>query len=214
RLDPLHSHREYAAQLETLVSLLGLPVAARSAYLENELRLFRALDSLLLESLPLRLRGELANRFVAGEGGLMRWWHSQLLARAGVAGDGVEGLGEEDWPDMPPACFALGWVAGLRQAGERDPGSGAPGDQGCPQGRRVALRGAQRVLRVRGARRGLEAHPRGAALLLRRGAVQVDAAHLIVTAAAQEARQQRERGQKPDIAHLPIPVLGQQALLI
>lgn len=120
RLDPLHSHREYAAQLETLVSLLGLPVAARSAYLENELRLFRELDSLLLESLPLRLRGELANRFVAGEGGLLRWWHRQLLARAGVPGYGVEGLGEEDWPDMPPAWFALGWIAGLRQTGDRD----------------------------------------------------------------------------------------------
>src|SRR5690606_9622233 len=175
------------------------------------LRLFRELDSLLLESLPLRLRGELANLFVAGEGGLLRWWHSQLLARAGVPGYGVEGLGEEDWPDMPPAWFALGWAAGLRQTGDRDRWSGAPANQGGTQGSRVAFTGAQRVLRVKEGRKGLEAHPLGAALLLRRGAVQVDAAHLIITAAAQEALQQGDRGQKPDIAHLRIPVLGQQA---
>lgn len=116
RLDPLHSHRDYAAQLESLARLLELTPAARSAYLENERKIFPAIDSLLFESLPMRLRTDMANRHVMGDGACMRWWQERLLARAGVPGHDLGGLGDDDWPDMPPAWFALGWICGLRIA--------------------------------------------------------------------------------------------------
>lgn len=115
RLDPLHSHREYAAQLETLARLLELTPAARSAYLENECRIFPAFDSLLFESLPMRLRTEMANRHVMGHGACLQWWLERLYARAGIAGHDLAGLGDNDWPDMPPGWFALGWISGLRR---------------------------------------------------------------------------------------------------
>ncbi|MFA5679586.1 MAG: hypothetical protein WC953_14490 [Pseudomonas sp.] len=127
RLDPLRSHRDYAAQLETLALLLKLPAAARSAYLENERRIFPAIDILLFESLPMGLRADMANQHVAGEGGCLRWWRQRLLARSGVPGYDLAGLGEADWPGMPAAWFALGWICSLRQAGTN---SGAPGNQG------------------------------------------------------------------------------------
>jgi len=114
RLDPLHSHREYAAQLETLAQLLELKPAARTAYLDNERRIFPAIDALLFESLPMRLRTDMANRHAPGAGACLGWWQQRLLARAGVAGFDLAGLGEDDWPDIPPGWFALGWICGLR----------------------------------------------------------------------------------------------------
>lgn len=127
RLDPLHSHRDYAAQLETLAQLLKLPAAARSAYLDNERQIFPAIDTLLFESLPMRLRADMANRHAMGDGGCLLWWQQRLLARAGVPGHDLAGLGDDDWPDMPAGWFALGWICSLRRAGQ---GSGAPGHQG------------------------------------------------------------------------------------
>lgn len=127
RLDPLHSHRDYAAQLETLAHLLKLPAAARSAYLDNERQIFPAIDRLLFESLPMRLRADMASRHVMGDGGCLLWWQQRLLARAGVPDHDLAGLGENDWPDMPAGWFALGWICSLRRAG---PGSGTPGYQG------------------------------------------------------------------------------------
>ena len=114
RLDPLHSHREYAAQLETLAQLLELTPAARSAYLDNERQIIPAIDMRLFESLPLRLRAEMANRYTPGKGGYLAWWQQQLLARAGVPGLEAGELGEQDWPDVPAAWFALGWLCSLR----------------------------------------------------------------------------------------------------
>lgn len=131
RLDPLHSHRDYAAQLETLVRLLGLIPAARAAYLENEQRIGPAIDRLLFESLPMRMHAEMASRLVPGEGGYLSWWQKQLLARAGVPGYEREGLGDNDWPEIPPAWFALGWIVSQRhQRRGRPDGSGTPGHQG------------------------------------------------------------------------------------
>lgn len=134
RLDPLHSHRDYAAQLETLAGLLDTAPAARSAYLENEQRIIPALDRLLFESLPMRMHAQMADRFKVGQGAYLRWWWEQLLARAGAVGYTVEGLGEDDWPDMPPAWLALGWICSLRH--HREEGapadSGAAGHQGGP----------------------------------------------------------------------------------
>lgn len=129
RLDPLHSHRDYAAQLESLAQLLALPAAARSAYLENEQQIFRAIDILLFESLPMCLRADMADRHVMGEGGCLLWWLQQLLARTGAPGYQLAGLGEHDWPDMPASWFALGWICGLRRLGAA---SGAPGNQSSP----------------------------------------------------------------------------------
>ena len=117
RLDPLHSHREYAAQLETLAQQLGLTAAARSAYLENEAKIFAAIDGLLFESLPLRLRAELANQLAPGKGDYLLWWQQRLLARARVPGYELAGLGADDWPEMPAAWFALGWICSLRRVG-------------------------------------------------------------------------------------------------
>lgn len=115
RLDPLHSHRQYAAQLETLARLLELTPAARSAYLDNERRIFPAIDSLLFESLPIRLRTDMANRHVMGDGACLQWWWERLMARAGVLGYDLGGLGKNDWPDIPPAWLALGWIISLRR---------------------------------------------------------------------------------------------------
>lgn len=114
RLDPLHSHREYAAQLVTIARQLDLQPAAESAYLENEQRIFPAVDLLLFESLPLRLRSTMLNRYQPGSGNYVVWWHEQLLARAGEPGFALDGLGEDDWPEMPAAWLALGWLCGLR----------------------------------------------------------------------------------------------------
>jgi hypothetical protein len=127
RLDPLHSHRDYAAQLETLAQLLKLPAAARSAYLENERRIYPAIDRLLFESLPMRLRAEMANQHAPGDDYYLLWWQQRLLARAEVPGHELAGLGEHDWPDMPAGWFALGWICSLRRA---DAASGTAGDQG------------------------------------------------------------------------------------
>ena len=121
RLDPLHSHREYAAQLETLAQRLGLTPAARSAYLENERKIVPVIDSLLFESLPMRLRADMANQNRAGEGSYLLWWQQRLLARAGVPGHGLDGLGEHDWPDIPAAWFALGWICSLRRGADSSP---------------------------------------------------------------------------------------------
>lgn len=114
RLDPLHSHREYAAQLETLAQLLELTPSARSAYLENERKIVPVIDRLLFESLPMRLRADMANQRLTGEGDYLVWWQQRLLARAGVPGHDLGGLGEHDWPDIPAAWFALGWICSLR----------------------------------------------------------------------------------------------------
>ncbi|SDS40199.1 hypothetical protein SAMN05216198_1867 [Halopseudomonas litoralis] len=116
RLDPLHSHRQYAAQLETLARLLKLTPAARSAYLDNERKIFPAIDILLFESLPIRLRTDMANRHVMGDGACLQWWLERLLARAGVSGYDLGSLGDDDWPEIPPAWLALGWIVSLRFA--------------------------------------------------------------------------------------------------
>ena len=114
RLDPLHSHREYAAQLETLAQLLELTPAARSAYLDNERQIVPTIDMRLFESLPPRLRADMANRCAPGKGHYLVWWQQQLLARAGVPGHELGKLDEQHWPDMPAAWFALGWICSLR----------------------------------------------------------------------------------------------------
>ncbi|MEH6388608.1 hypothetical protein [Pseudomonas profundi] len=114
RLDPLHSHREYAAQLVVLARQLDLQPAAESAYLENEQKIYPAIDVLLFESLPLRLRTVMLERYPPGSGKYVGWWQDQLLARAGEPGSALDGLGENDWPELPAAWLALGWLCGLR----------------------------------------------------------------------------------------------------
>lgn len=114
QIDPLHSHREYADQLVILARQLDLPFVAASAYLENERQISPAIDELLFASLPLRLRANLANEQPPGTGFYLHWWHERLLARAGAEGFTLEGLGAEDWPEMPPAWLALGWLCSLR----------------------------------------------------------------------------------------------------
>ena len=113
-LDPVHSHREYARQLAVLAVQLDLSVAAEAAYLENEQRIFAAVDDLLFASLPLRLRAGLLNRYAPGAGHYIAWWQQHLMARAGVQGYELEGLGLDDWPEMPAGWLALGWLCGLR----------------------------------------------------------------------------------------------------
>lgn len=133
RLDPLHSHRDYAAQLETLAGLLDLEPAARSAYLDNEQRILPAIDRLLFESLPMRMHADMANRLRVGEGEYLNWWRGQLLARAGAPEYQQEGLGDNDWPDIPPAWFALGWLCSLRgDMHAAQDGSVAAGHQSRP----------------------------------------------------------------------------------
>jgi len=63
----------------------------------------------------MRLRTEMANRHVMGDGACLQWWLERLYARAGIAGHDLAGLGDNDWPDMPPGWFALGWISGLRR---------------------------------------------------------------------------------------------------
>lgn len=115
RLDPLQSHREYARQLLILAQQLNLSAAAEAAYLENERQIFLAVEQRLLLSLPMRLRMTLARQLEPGSGACLRWWHERLLARAGVPGYDLAGLGEHDWPEIPAAWLALGWLAGLRR---------------------------------------------------------------------------------------------------
>jgi hypothetical protein len=122
-LDPVHSHREYARQLSILAAQLDLPAAAQAAYLENEQRIFAAVDQLLFASLPMRLRAGLLNRYAPGTGHYIAWWQQRLMARAGVQDHELEGLGPDDWPEMPAGWLALGWLCGLRMvaAGEFEP---------------------------------------------------------------------------------------------
>jgi len=114
QLNPLKSHREYAAQLVVLANQMECKVAAEAAYLENEKRIFVALDQLLFASLPMRLRSQLANKHSTGHGYYVVWWYERLMARAGVADFTLTDLNDADWPDMPPAWFAIGWLCGLR----------------------------------------------------------------------------------------------------
>jgi hypothetical protein len=114
QIDPLHSHREYARQLSILAARLDLPTVAEAAYLENEQQIHAAVDELLFASLPMRLRAELLNRYTPGSGHYIAWWHQRLLARAGEPEHDLEGLGADDWPEMPPAWLAIGWLCGLR----------------------------------------------------------------------------------------------------
>lgn len=114
QIDPLHSHREYARQLAILAAQLGLPPVAEAAYLENEQQIHAAVDELLFASLPMRLRAELLGRYSPGSGHYIAWWHKRLLARAGEPEHELEGIGADDWPEMPPAWLAIGWLCGLR----------------------------------------------------------------------------------------------------
>jgi hypothetical protein len=117
RLDPLHGHREYATQLAILTRVLGLQGAAEAAYLENEQTLLSRLDELLFESLPMRLRATMLNDHQPGGGAYLSWWYERLLARAGEPGFDLAGIGEQDWPDIPPAWVAIAWLCGLRRFG-------------------------------------------------------------------------------------------------
>ncbi|UAW99748.1 hypothetical protein KEM63_07230 [Halopseudomonas nanhaiensis] len=120
RLDPLHTHRQYAQQLSTLAQELGLPSAAPAAYIENERKIMPRIDELLFESLPMRLRTVMANDMAPGQGGYLRWWYERLLAYGGAQQMGHGGAGENDWPDIPAAWLAFGWIALLRaHDGER-----------------------------------------------------------------------------------------------
>lgn len=114
RLDPLHSHRQYAEQLSTLAQELGLPSAAEAAYLDNERKIVPRIDELLFESLPMRLRMTMVNDMPPGDGGYIHWWYEQLLAYSGEQNVAPGGAGRDDWPDMPAAWLALGWIARLR----------------------------------------------------------------------------------------------------
>lgn len=114
QLDPLHSHREYAAQLVTLARQLSLPAVAESAYLDNEQQIRIAVDELLFASLPMRLRAQLLSQYAPGQGHYVLWWHDRLLARAAEPGYELAGLGPDDWPEMPASWLALAWLANLR----------------------------------------------------------------------------------------------------
>ncbi|SDR90651.1 hypothetical protein SAMN05216271_0702 [Halopseudomonas sabulinigri] len=117
QLNPLKSHRDYANQLAILANEMGCDAAAPSAYLENEKRIFVALDELLFGSLPMRLRSSLANEHRTGHGFYVVWWYERLMARAGMPDFELTDLSDVDWPDMPPAWLALGWLCGLRLQG-------------------------------------------------------------------------------------------------
>lgn len=117
RVTPWQTHYDYAEQLRHLCSMLDVPAVATSAYLDNEKRVFAAIDQRLFESLPLRLRGPLANQLQPGQGGYLGWWQERMYARAGMPGYDLAGLGPDDWPDIPAAWYALGWLSGLRLAG-------------------------------------------------------------------------------------------------
>lgn len=112
RLDPLHAHRQYAEQLAALADQLAVPRAATAAYLENEPKLAVAIDKLLFESLPMRLRMNLVNQAQPGTGAYLRWWQRHLMD----AGDPVtpSRLHGEVWPEIPSGWLALGWLCVLR----------------------------------------------------------------------------------------------------
>jgi len=114
QLNPLKSHREYAAQLVVLAAEMDCEVAAETAYLDNERRIFIALDEQLFASLPMRLRSQLANEHRSGHGYYVVWWYERLMARAGMPDFELTDLSDADWPDMPPAWLAIGWLCGLR----------------------------------------------------------------------------------------------------
>ena len=114
QVNPLTTHREYAAQLVILAAQMDLQPAAQAAYLENEKQIFTRLDELLFASLPMRLRAQLAGQHVTGQGFYLVWWYERLMARAGEPGFELLDIGAADWPDMPPAWLALGWLCGLR----------------------------------------------------------------------------------------------------
>lgn len=114
RLDPLHTHRQYAEQLSTLAQALGLPSAAPSAYLDNERKIVPRIDELLFESLPMRLRTVMANDMEPGRGGYLLWWYERLLAYDSEQRMTPGGAGRDDWPDIPAAWLGLGWIAHLR----------------------------------------------------------------------------------------------------
>ncbi len=115
KLDPLHTHRQYADQLATLAQQLGLSSSAAAAYLDNERKIVPRVDQLLFESLPMRLRTRMVNEAEPGTGAYLIWWQERLLARCGEADMTLDGAGEHDWPDIPPAWLALGWIAALRR---------------------------------------------------------------------------------------------------
>ncbi|TVP90030.1 MAG: hypothetical protein EA348_06880 [Pseudomonadaceae bacterium] len=117
RITPWQTHYDYAEQLHHLSGLLDIPVAATSAYLDNEKGILASIDQHLFESLPLRLRGPMANQLRPGQGGYLGWWQERMFARAGVAGYDLADLGPDDWPEIPAAWYALGWLSGLRLAG-------------------------------------------------------------------------------------------------
>jgi len=114
QINPMKSHRDYAVQLAVLASQMGCEVAAPTAYLDNERRIFIALDELLFASLPMRLRSKLASQHRTGQGFYIVWWYERLMARAGEPDFEMTDLSDADWPDMPPAWLALGWLCGLR----------------------------------------------------------------------------------------------------
>lgn len=113
KLDPLHSHREYAAQLAILTRLLSLPAAAETAYMENETKILPAVDRLLFESLPAELRSSLAGHQPPGGGAYLRWWYESLRACADTpVFDEIEQIGP--WPAIPASWLAIGWLCALR----------------------------------------------------------------------------------------------------
>lgn len=111
KLDPLSSHRQYAAQLESLVTLLGLVPSARAAYLENEKKVLSGVDQRLFEGLPLSTRSHMANQYEPGSGAYLSWWYDRLQTRASTVLDEYD---DGDWPDIPPAWFALAWICNVR----------------------------------------------------------------------------------------------------
>lgn len=120
QLNPLKTHREYADQLAALAHQLGTPAAAKAAYLENEQRIYSAIDERLFGSLPLRLRADLAAQHPTGRGFYVDWWYERLMARAGQRSYDLAGAADEDWPDIPAAWLALGWLCGLRLKAQQD----------------------------------------------------------------------------------------------
>lgn len=93
---------------------LSLPSSAAAAYLDNERKIAPRIDQLLFESLPMRLRTRMVNEAEPGKGAYLIWWHDRLLARCGEADMTLDGAGEHDWPDIPPAWLAFAWIAALR----------------------------------------------------------------------------------------------------
>jgi hypothetical protein len=113
KLDPLHSHREYAAQLAILARQLSLPAAAQTAYMENEIKIVPAVDHLLFGSLPAELRASLAGHKPPGGGAYLLWWNETLRERAASSAL-PDRTGDGFWPAIAPSWLALGWVSALR----------------------------------------------------------------------------------------------------